>query len=230
MIRKLQTRIQSHADPKKKEWWEAYLKQAITFRGVPMAAIRKEVRDWLPTDNRVDLALDLIREPIAEDKLAGILILAEHVVPEGSPTGVSLLPRMVPLFDDGHIADWNTCDWFCVKFMHRLLVRDGPDLAPAIASWSDAATLWQRRAALVSFVYLAPRGDENWPGLVEMLLRTCATNVKDPQRFSQTGVGWLLRELSKADPRQVEEFVAAHPLSREARNMAMAKITGRGRR
>ena len=230
MIERLQSRLQSNADPKKKEWWEAYLKQVITFRGVPMDVIRREVREWLPADNRVDLALELIREPLAEDKLAGILILSEHVVPAGTPPGSELLPAMEPLFEQGHIADWNTCDWFCVKFTHRLVVRDGPDLAPAIAAWSDANTLWQRRAALVSFVSLAPKGDDNWPDFVEMLLGICAKNMKDPARFSQTGVGWALRELSKAEPDQVAAFVDSHTLSREARKMALAKITGRGRR
>ncbi len=230
MIEGLQTRLQRHAKPKKKAWWEAYLKQVITFRGVSMAVIRREVREWLPVENRVELALALIREPLAEDKLAGILILAEHVVPAGTPPGAALLPLMVPLFEQGHIADWNTCDWFCVKFTHRLVIRDGSDLAPAIAAWSDTDTLWQRRAALVSFVNLAPKGDDNWPGFVEMLLRACATNVMDAARFSQTGVGWLLRELSKAEPDQVAAFVESHPLSNEARKMALAKITGRGRR
>lgn len=181
MIELLQTRLQRHADSKKKAWWEAYLKQVIVFRGVPMAVIRQEVREWLPADNRVDLALQLIREPLAEDKLAGILIMAEHVVPAGAPPGDVLLPLMAPLFGQGHIADWNTCDWFCVKFTHRLVVRDGPDLAEAIAAWSDANTLWQRRAALVSFVNLAPKGGDNWPGFIEMLLGTCAKNVKDRQ-------------------------------------------------
>jgi len=228
LIEHLQTRLQCHADPEKKAWWEAYLKQVIPFRGAPMAAIRREVRDWLPERGRVDLALQLMREPLAEDKLAGILILGEHVVPAGTPPGAALLPLMVPLFEHGYIADWNTCDWFSVKFIHRLVVRDGPDLAVAIAAWSDATTLWQRRAALVSFANLAAKGDDNWPGFVEMLLRTCATNVKDPARFSQTGVGWLLRELSKAEPDHVAAFVDAHSLSKEARKMGWRRLLGEG--
>ncbi len=230
MISQLQRRLQGHADPKKKAWWERYLKQVITFRGVPMAAIRQEVRDWLPDDNRVDLALALIREPLAEDKLAGILVLAEHIVPAGSPSGAALLPRVVPLFEQGDIADWNTCDWFCVKFMHQLIVREGPRIAPSIAAWRDANTLWHRRAAIVSFVNLAPKGDDNWPGFVDMLLQACASNVQDPARFSQTGVGWVLRELSKTEPDRVTAFTEEHPLSKEARKMALAKISGQGRR
>ena len=55
--------------------YQRAVKQVITFRGIPMAAIRREVDEWLPPGNGVDLALALLREPLAEDKLAGILIL-----------------------------------------------------------------------------------------------------------------------------------------------------------
>ena len=29
--------------------------------------------------------------------------------------GSTVLPDFETLFDDDHIADWNTCDWFGVK-------------------------------------------------------------------------------------------------------------------
>ncbi len=166
-IHLLQRRLHRLADPSKKAWWEAYLKGAIGFRGVPMAGVRREVAAWLPAEGRVALAL---------------------------------------------------------------LVREGSVLAPSLASWRDGFTLWQRRAAIVAFVKLAPRGDDNWPGFTDALLESCASNVLDEARFSQTGVGWVLRELSKADPARVEAFAVDHPLSTEARRMALAKITGRGRR
>jgi 3-methyladenine DNA glycosylase AlkD len=229
-IRPLQRRLRRLADPSKKAWWEAYLKGAIGFRGVPMAGVRREVAAWLPAEGRVALAMELMRQELAEDKIAGILVLAEHAIPAGQTCGEELLPLLVPLFEEGHIADWNTCDWLCVKALHGLLEREGSVLAPSLASWRDGSTLWQRRAAIVAFVKLAPRGDDNWPGFTAALLESCASNVLDEARFSQTGVGWVLRELSKAEPARVEAFAAAHPLSTEARKMALAKITGRGRR
>lgn len=58
--------------------YQRAVKQVITFRGIPMAAIRREVDEWLPPGNGVDLALALLREPLAEDKLAGILIGEDH--------------------------------------------------------------------------------------------------------------------------------------------------------
>ena len=99
-----------------------------------------------------------------------------------------------------------------------------------LLEWTAAEGLWQRRAAIVPFVSLAPRAAEAWPGFTEALLTACAANARDPERFSQTAVGWVLRELSKAEPARVQSFVDEHELSKEARRMALAKITGGPRR
>ncbi len=98
--------------------------------------------------------------------------------------------------------------------------------AEAIAGWRTAATLWQRRAAAASFVNLAPQGERFFDGFPDLLLTVCAANVADPARFSQTSVGWLLRELSKADPGRVQEFVDEHRgrMSREALKAATARL------
>lgn len=88
------------------------------------------------------------------------------------------------------------------------------------------ATLWQRRAAAVSFVNLAPEGERFFDGFTDLLLIVCHANVADPARFSQTSVGWLLRELSRAEPDRVRAFLDEHEgsMSREARRTAAARL------
>ena len=108
-------------------------------------------------------------------------------------------------------------------------VERGPDRrerAEAIAGWRQAEGLWQKRAAAVAFVDLAPSGDSVFPGFSRLLLSVCAANVRDPARFAQTSVGWLLRELSRAEPALVARFVDDHRdlLSREAHRMAVARL------
>jgi len=38
------------------------------------------------------------------------------------------------------------------------------------------------------------------------MLETCSVTVRSPERFAQTGVGWLLRELAAADREAVLAF------------------------
>ena len=234
-IDKLLKQLERRANPKTKAWWEHYLKHTIPFRGVKMADIRAELHKWLesenipgkfPPDAQKDLALNLLRETYCEDKLAGILFLKEVLIPSQSIDCAEDLPRFAALFEEGHIYEWNTCDWFCVKALGPLALQQGEPCARAISAWRRADNLWQRRAAGVAFVNLAPQGEANFPGFSDMLLKTCETTVQDSERFAQTGTGWVLRELSIAEPERVAGFVEAHikSFSSEALKQATAKL------
>jgi 3-methyladenine DNA glycosylase AlkD len=237
LVVELQRRLETRTDPKTKAWWESYLKRTIPFRGVKMADIRAALHGWLSDEaiqtglsreEQKSLAISLMRETYAEDKLAGILYLQEVLLPEGAVDCGEDLARFAALFQQGSIHDWNTCDWFCVKVLGPLAQREGEPCAQAISQWRTANNLWQRRASGVAFVNLAKKGDRNFAGFTDMLLETCAATVRHPERFAQTGTGWVLRELSLAEPERVTEFVEEyiHCFSREALRSAVAKLPG----
>jgi 3-methyladenine DNA glycosylase AlkD len=243
-IARLQERLDRKADPQRKAWWESYLKDAIPFRGVRMADIRSSLQGWLkdeavqtksgeagqinllPPDAQKDLAFSLLQERYAEDKIGGILYLGELLLPAGALHWREDVPRFAALFQEGHIYEWNTCDWFCAKVLGPLVQRAGEPCARAISEWRTAENLWQRRASAVAFVNLAKKGEENFQGFTDMLLETCATTVQQPERFAQTGTGWVLRELSVAEPERVTGFVETHlhSFSGEALQRAVAYL------
>ena len=110
MIDELQADLERRADPGKKAWWENYVKGA-SFRGTPMHEIRSAVASWLAarpelsTTQTKEVAHELIHQPLAEDKLAGVLILAEHVLSE---LGSDDLPGFRALLAEEHLGDWNS--------------------------------------------------------------------------------------------------------------------------
>lgn len=55
-----------------------------------------------------------------------------------------------------------------------------------------------------------------------MLLEICATLVRAEDRFAQTGGGWVLRELSVANPAMVAEFIREHICSFSAEGLRYA--------
>ncbi|MCK5688591.1 DNA alkylation repair protein, partial [Myxococcota bacterium] len=117
-------------------------------------------------------------------------------------------------------SDWNITDWFCLKVLAKMLeyTSDPTELAMKISAWRTSKHLWQRRAACVAFVNHAKFGDEKIAGLPDMIMTSCEALVLDPERFAQTGVGWVLRELSLFDQARVTDFAERHikDLSREA--------------
>jgi 3-methyladenine DNA glycosylase AlkD len=241
LTQNLQARLEERANPKTKAWWEAYLKHVIPFRGTKMADIRSALHEWyreegivgqLSPDEQMSLGLALFREEYAEDKITGILFLQEILLPAGAIAWERDLVRFAELFQKGWIYDWNVCDWFCVKVLGPLIEMEGEACARAISEWRGAENVWQRRAAGVAFVNLAGRGDENFAGFTELLLETCAVTVLHRERFSQTGTGWVLRELSVAEPERVESFIEEYlcEFSSEGLNSALEKMPAPSRK
>jgi 3-methyladenine DNA glycosylase AlkD len=235
LIADLQKRLDTAATPATKDFWDRYLKGVIRFRGVKMGDVRRAVHAWhdaheleaLTPSARKQLAYGLLRQPLADDKLAGILYLQEVVLPAGEFDYRCDLADLAGLFDRGHIYEWNTCDWLCVKVLGPLIEQQGEPCARAIGGWRTAPGLWRRRAAGVAFVNMCPAGDANFAGFVDLVLEVCSTTVQDPARFAQTGTGWVLRELSVAEPERVAAFLRGHRLSREAFFNATAKLPAR---
>jgi 3-methyladenine DNA glycosylase AlkD len=227
LIEKLQLRLNAHATAATREWWTNYLRGTASFRGVKMGDARKTVHAWfeeerlgehLSVGQQKDLALMLLEEDYSEDKLAGILFLQEILLPQSALDWRSDLIRFARLFDEGYICDWSTCDWFCVKVLGPLVEQQGEACARTISEWREANSVWQRRASVVAFANLASKGDQNFPGFTEMVLGSCSRLLGSQERFVQTGVGWVLRELSRSDQGRVIGFVEANldRFSREA--------------
>jgi 3-methyladenine DNA glycosylase AlkD len=216
LIQDFQQRCDRAADPATKDWFEAYLKGVIPYRGLKLPQVKTIFKAWypcveaLPLPEQVAMALALLAMDYAEDKLAGIVWLEERLGPRGAIGYQADLPRLARLFQSGAIADWSTCDWFCVRVLQGMVQREGADCAVAIAAWREAENLWQRRASCIPFVGLAKRGEENFTGFTGLMLTVAETVVQSPERFAQTGVGWLLRELWRSEPERVVAFVEQH--------------------
>ena len=232
-IRDLQARISVHATAERRDWWTRYLKGTAQFRGVTMGEVRREVRSWhadhelgrADPAERAAIAVGLIRQIHTEDKLAGMLLLQEHVLPEGAPSWSDVLADFAALFDEGFLADWNAVDWFCVKVLGPLSARDGEAATRAIGAWRDAPGVWRCRASAVAFVNRVGH-PEPFEGFHTLVLESCRVLAERPERFAQTGAGWVLRELSVRSPGRVADFVRAHHLtmSKEALRSAVKRL------
>ena len=234
-------------DRKAHAYWTNLMKGEAVFLGVPMAGVRASVRrvwaahdlDSWPIDDLLALAQRWFAGDASEEQLAAVLLLAEHV---HDRLRVDHADALAAPLAAGHVRDWNVTDWYATKALHAFLTAAGDtardtaghdeaardDLearARALAAWTTAPALWQRRAGLVAFVKLAPRAAEAFDGFVALVLEACANNLAHEGRFAHTGPGWVLRELSRAVPDAVATFVDAHPeMSAEARRMATARL------
>jgi 3-methyladenine DNA glycosylase AlkD len=209
-ITQLHHLLRGNADPKTKSWWESYVKGSAPFLGVKMSVIRSLVHTWhtesvadkLEDEEQRELALALFHQPHTEEKLAGMLFLQEILLPAGLIRCPRDVDRFAHLFASGVIHDWNVCDWFCVKVLGPLIENEGPPCAERIAAWRTAENLWQARASLVAFVKVADQ--RAYYPLVE---ESCRVLIRREERFAKTGVGWILRDISRHDEAFVRRVV-----------------------
>jgi 3-methyladenine DNA glycosylase AlkD len=171
------------------------------------------------------VAFALIEQRGTDDKLAGVLVLHELL---GDQLRTADLAAFEALFAAGHLEDGAVVDAFGVQVLGTLLqrVRGRAEVVRALASWRNAESPWQRRAACAALTALAPQGDAALPGLAQLIFQMCSAIVWSPDRIDQTAVGWLLRELSRGEPTRVEAFVRRHArfMSRECARLAVEKL------
>ncbi len=211
LISDLQRRLDDAADMQTKQWFENYLKHAIRYRGIKMPEVARIVAEWrkvhglqqLSEEEGLGLAVSLIRQEHAEDKFAGTLYIQKYL--QKRVEADSLLTRVEDLFSCGAFFDWSTTDWFCVRVLGPAIVRHGQEVAERIAGWRGETNLWNRRASIVPF--RAVVRDEAYHHLIKS---TIAVLVKERERFIQTGIGWVISDLSKVHPRVAEVLVERH--------------------
>eukprot|EP00899_Mesostigma_viride_P020351 jgi/Mesvir1/28317/Mv04837-RA.1 len=236
-VLQLQQRLEVIADAKTKDWYEDYMLHVIPYRGVKMPELRKELKAWMnrlclngsvSATQKKELAQELMQSTFAEDKFAAMLIYQEFLI-AGGHCGLADLSVFADWFDQKLLYDWSTCDWLCVKVIGPVAVGAGKEGVDAVAGWKDAANMWRRRAACVSFVNFAKLGDANFPGFIDTLLAVCDITVQTDEKWIQSGTGWVLREVSTASQdalEKVQRFVEGHlaHFSREGLDKALEKM------
>ncbi|MEL6556212.1 MAG: DNA alkylation repair protein [Cyanobacteria bacterium J06621_11] len=208
--------FEQHSDPKTKAWFDNYLKGAIAYRGLKTPQVTKLVKAWYAQHSlacysqqaQLSLCADLMagtsdEDVFAEDKFAGTLYLQAFLLSKLDYS--SLLKACDSWFQRGYFFDWSTTDWFCTRILDPTILNHGLGAAKVIARFRSSGNLWQRRASIVSF-----RRASRDPQYHPLIKQTIADLLPSDERFIQTGIGWLLADMSKPYPAEAEALFRQH--------------------
>ena len=131
----------------------------------------------------MSLACNLIQEPLAEDKFAGIVYIQKYLLNSVPPE--TILKKSDVLFKNNHFKEWSTTDWFCVRVLDPLLMKTNISFAKNIAKWSRSKNFWQRRASIISFRHRS--NERTYHVMIEKIISEL---VKEQERF-YTNRNWL---------------------------------------
>ena len=210
-ITSFQKLLIKHSIEKDREWFNNYLKGAIEYRGVKSPIVSQLLIQWVEENKfhlksqafQLNICNEFLSSAYAEDKFAGILYLQKFLSQKVHSD--QLLKSFQKWFKDGCFFDWSTTDWFCVRVVDPLIQQCGNSVRLKIADWKSAKILWQRRTSIVAM--RSSVKDIKNHALIKEIIQTL---VIEKERFIQTGIGWVLAEMSKVHPSRAEKIFKTH--------------------
>jgi 3-methyladenine DNA glycosylase AlkD len=182
-----------------------YLKSEMEFFGVTVPDLRRAVKGavkaypGLDRQAAVAWAVALWCQPVFECRVAAVEILSMA----GKQLQASDLTAIEALIRDSHT--WALVDPLAGDVAGRIALRD-PSAWPRIDAWATDDDFWVRRSALLA---LLPGVRAGRPDLGR-LERYAALMLAEKEFFIRKAIGWVLRELSKRDPRWVADWTECH--------------------
>ena len=194
------TETRRHCDTAKAEAAMRYFKEPIDSWGIPMPACKGIAASFYP---RIKGDLPLAIEVVGELHRQGILevaIVGDYML---SRMKRNLTPSHFDTFDSwvDTLTNWANTDSLCTGLVSET-VRKDPRLMGRLLEWTESENRWRRRAAAVSLVPIARKGE-----MLEDAFRVADRLMEDGDDMVQKGVGWLLKEASKKHPKEVRDYL-----------------------
>jgi 3-methyladenine DNA glycosylase AlkD len=214
-------KLKQLASPETKESTGRYFKDAVKLIGVRAPDVRRVAKEIFlqlsgkPARERMAVAFTFLRSEYLEEKQIAVAILEKFskTLPD------DFLVKCKPVFENA-VYDWATCDGLSGRVLRHLLKRSDV-FKTQIMGWCHSKHLWLQRASAVAFVNEARHGKFN-----REILAVCGNIVRNPERFVQLGMGWVIRELFLADRNLALSFLSANykQISREGLRYAIEKM------
>ncbi len=190
-------------DPARAEGVQRYFKHSVVALGIDSPTLRafsrrqiEQLRNQWTVETAVTCCESLLRQSEMELRGCGLLLLAgfnDQLTPAFLTRAEAWLRT--------RLDNWALVDSFCGLILGPLLQRNG-EVVGTLAKWSHAESLWVRRAALVTLVPFARRGQ-----YLDLAYSFAAEHFHDTEDLMHKATGWLLREAGKTDPERLGRFL-----------------------
>ena len=200
IVEEIRAELRRRASPEGAEKAKRFFREPIEVYGLSTPQEMEIVKRFYP---RVKGDLPLALEVAGE--------LVESRVLEEASIGVRLLRRMTRLFTpelfevfDGwvdHLTNWANTDGLSTWLISET-VRLEPGLTERLLKWTGSENRWRRRAAAVSLVPIARKGE-----MLDEAFEVADRLMADGDDMVQKGVGWLLKEASREHTEEVRDYL-----------------------
>jgi 3-methyladenine DNA glycosylase AlkD len=200
---RLKRRLRAAADPDFRRSQQRFFKEPARTLGLRTAEVRRlaaeAAREYraagLEIDELLEIADALWRSGIVEARALAVLILSKFH---------RRLERRHWHHLDGWVDslnNWAETDCLCCDLFTHLIEAE-PPLVDRLSSWTRSRNRWRRRAAAVTLVRHARRGEHH-----DVAFAICDRLAEDRDDMVEKAVGWLLKEASRTQPQRVTDYL-----------------------
>ena len=221
IIERIRAELRANADEKTISNYQRFFKEAVKSYGVSLGtadriagAYWKEVKT-LDKKEIFELCKDLFRSDYSEEA-AVASCWTPKLTSQFEQADLAIFKRWI----DNYINDWAKCDGFCNHTIGNF-VQKYPESINEIISWTASPNRWMKRAAAVSLIIPARKGQ-----FLNEIFIISDRLLTDKDDMVQKGYGWMLKEASKLHQDDVYKYVLQHrkDMPRTALRYAIEKM------
>jgi 3-methyladenine DNA glycosylase AlkD len=202
ILAQIREELKANTDPQTQRSFQRVFKEQVKFYGVKTEVVGKIAKKYWKQLKTLDkqtifkLCEELFRSDYTEEAFIVSFWLPnyiEHLEPSDLATFKMWIER--------YINNWAKCDGFCNHTIGDL-IQKYPESLSEVKSWATSGNRWLKRAAAVSLIVPAKKGD-----FKQEAFEICDLLLDDEDDMVQKGYGWLLKEESRKHQKEVFDYV-----------------------
>ena len=204
LLEQIRAELTANADSDAKASGERFFKEPVCMYGMKLsvartianAALKTARAQKLSKQSMLELCEELWRSGMQEEAIIAC-VFTESLRKSYTPDDFELFERWVSTY----VGNWAACDTLCNHTVGDLLSMY-PELADRLLAWARSSNRWVRRAAAVSLIVPAKRGE-----FLPLVLQITDALLDSDDDMVQKGYGWLLKEAATTHEDEVFDYV-----------------------
>jgi 3-methyladenine DNA glycosylase AlkD len=197
--------LQAAVDPIYKVGATRFFKEQVKLYGVRVPRVRKIAANYaadlkqVPLQELFPLCEQLLKTGYMEDATIALALVYKrrtNLVVDDS--------KVVGRWLSAYVSNWATCDDLSVHIFGYCIERF-PEMLSMVRTWVTSDNRWVRRAAAVSLILPARKGNN-----FDDVLYIADKLLHDQDDLVQKGCGWMLKEAAKRHQQEVIAYIEKH--------------------
>jgi len=201
IISKIRTELKNNIDQEYKKGAYRFFKEKIKLYGVRTPIARKlakenRIKDFKQT---IEISEQLLKSMYFEEGIIAFTMMGYYKKEFNKDTF-----KLFETWTDKYVHNWAWCDFLSTDLI-AACITNNHKLVKDLFTWTDSKNRWKIRSSAVSLIPHGRKGN-----FLPDVFKTSIKLIPIRDDMVEKGVGWLLKETSKAKQKEIIDFVKKH--------------------